>query len=753
MEQAQEKKELQSENLHLEHTIAFVQGEIAKLKQKRQERETVISSAHEDVQEYAPRAETISSLYSMQGFHDLAESSQYFQPESDQIAAREKETITIQSLENMLDSPYFARIDFRFSGEENTESIYIGRCTLMEKDTLFIHVHDWRAPISSVFYRHGLGKASYEAPAGTLDGEVLLKRQYEIRQGNLLYFFDADIQIIDEFLRNLLSKNATPQMKTIVETIQKDQDIVIRDMENDVLMVQGAAGSGKTSIALHRVAYLMYRELAGKLNANDILILSPSSVYEKYISNVLPELGESNVKTMLLEDIFQSLFPLEKIQSRGEWLEQLLSLREDRRAELLKSSMAFKGSASFIKILDRLVQDIPRKWIDFQDVDYDGQCIAYRDVLKSAVCNPKKIAVLGMRLIWLEQEILEKVHRLRKNRVRKLNSFASRFPEHMTEVEEFARWISIHESAALLKEIRTFTRIDTKAMYRKLFSDKKNFYRLAKGIALPENIEEILALTSGQLAEGQIQYDDAGALSYLHVRIHGCDEYSHIRQLVIDEAQDDELLHIALLRDLCPYARYTILGDVNQSIGKPADISMYQQIRAILGKGKSTYATMEKSFRCTEEIWRFSARFLAPGMAGQCFSRSGEEPVVHRAASLSKMDDMLSEEVAACKEKGYGSIGLICKTEKDASIVYERLKNRMALRFIHHDSVAELKGTLVLPIFMAKGLEFDAVIVCDADIEHYHTQDDKQLLYIASTRALHRLNLFCAGEISPLLCD
>ncbi len=751
MEQAQEQKELLSENLHLEHTIAFVQREIAKLKQKREERETAISSAHEDVQEYAPRADTISSLYSMQGFHDLAELSQYFQPESDQIAAREKETATIQSLGNMLDSPYFARIDFRFNGEEKAESIYIGRCTLMEKDTLTLHVHDWRAPVSSVFYRHGLGSASYEAPAGTVTGEVQLKRQYEIKQGNLLYFFDADIQIIDEFLRNLLSKNATPQMKTIVETIQKDQDIVIRDMESDVLLVQGAAGSGKTSIALHRVAYLMYRELAGKLSANDILILSPSTVYEKYISNVLPELGESNVKTMLLEDIFQSIFAQDTIQSRGEWLEKLLSCREDRQAELLKSSMAFKGSYAFMKILDRLVLDLPRNWIDFQDVDYDGHCIAYRDVLKSAVCNPKKIAVLGMRLIWLEQEILEKVHRLRKNRIRKLNHFAARFPEHMTEMEEFARWISIRESSALLKEIRKFTRIDVKALYRRLFSDKKSFYRLAKGIVLPENIEEIFLLTSGQLAEEQIKYDDAGAMSYLFIRIHGCDDYSHIRQLVIDEAQDEELLHFALLRDLCPYARYTILGDVNQSIGKPADTSMYQHISAILNKGKSTFATMEKSFRCTEEIWRFSAKFLPPNMAGLCFSRSGEEPVVHGALSLSKMDDLLTEEAAACKEKGYGSIGLICKTEKDASIVYERLKSRMALRFIHHDSVAELKGTLVLPIFMAKGLEFDAVLVCDADQEHYHTEGDKGLLYIACTRALHRLNLFYTGEISPLL--
>jgi DNA helicase II / ATP-dependent DNA helicase PcrA len=751
MEQAQEHKELQSENLHLQQIIAFVHSQIAQLMQRREEREAAISTAHDDLQEYAPRAETISSLYSMQGFHDMAELSQYSQSETDQIAAHEKETVTIQSLKVMLDSPYFARIDFRFSGEETAESIYIGRCTLMDKDSLFIHVHDWRAPISSVFYRFGLGKASYEAPAGTIDGDVLLKRQYEIRQGNLQYFFDADIQIIDEFLRNLLSKNATPQMKTIVETIQKDQDIVIRDMESDVLIVQGAAGSGKTSIALHRVAYLMYRELAGKLNANDILILSPSTVYEKYISHVLPELGESNVNTMLLEDIFQGVFPHEKIQSRGEWLEQLLSRREHKQAELLKASMAFKGSAAFVKILDRLVLDLPKKWINFRDVDYDGQCIAYRDVLKSAVCNPKKIASLGMRLKWLEQEIFEKVHQLRKNRMRKLNDYAARFPEHMTETEEFARWISIWESAALLKEVRAFTVIDTKALYRRIFQDKQSFYRLAKGIALPDNIEEILEFTCNQFTDELLGYDDAAALTYLHIRIHGCDEYSNIRQLVIDEAQDEEPLHFALLRALFPHARYTILGDVNQAIGKQADTSMYQQISAILGKGKSTYATMEKSFRCTEEIWRYSAKFLPPNMAGQCFSRSGEEPVVHGAASLSEMDDLLAEEVAACKEKGFGSIGLICKNEKDASILYQRLNRRMELRFIHHDSVADLKGTLVLPIYMAKGLEFDAVLICDADHMHYHTEDDKRLLYIASTRALHRLNLFYSGEISPLL--
>ena len=749
MDPIKEQGELQAERSYLERTVDFARRQWELVKQKIQDQDANISAALEEMKENAP--DDMSNLYSSEGFYDLAALSQFELPVLDQMTARETGVQTLRALDKMMDSPYFARIDFKFDGEDTPEKIYIGRATLMDQKTMTVHVHDWRAPISSVFYRFGPGPASFEAPGGMIRGKVNLKRQFEIRHGQLQYFFDADVQILDEFLRQLLSKHASPQMKTIVETIQKDQDIVIRDMENDVLLVQGAAGSGKTSIALHRIAYLMYQGLGGRLSASDILILSPNTVFEEYISHVLPDLGENNVKTMLFEELFQSILKNVPLYTRSQCIERLLSCPDENQAALLKSSAAFKGSVAFVKILERLAKDLPKRWIAFQDIDYNGQRIARRNELKTAICNPKKIAPLGMRLVWLQKEILEKVHALHKGRIKKLTQFVHRYPEHAMEIDAFARYMSIRESAVLLQNICAFTQIDLLAVYRRLFEDKDTFYRLCAGIDLPENIELIRLQTIAQLNGPRLLYDDAAAVFYLHILVHGCGEYDQIRQVVLDEVQDEHPLHFAILRKLFPHARYTILGDVNQTIGKQEDMTLFRKLSDMLGKEKSAMVTLSKSFRCTMEIWRFSERFLTPGAAGECFSRSGDEPAIHRADDISQMDDRLIEEVAACKEKGYQSIGLICKTEKDAHALHLRLGGRLDEQLVKNDSLTQIRGTLILPIYLAKGLEFDAVLVCDADHAHYRTEDDKRLLYIASTRALHRLNLFYCGEISPLL--
>ncbi len=749
MNQLQEQGELQAEKLYLERTVAIARKQWQSAKQKLQGEEAEISSAYEEMLENV--TDDVKDLYSKQGFSNLASLSQYIMPVTAQINAHESGVQSIRALEGIMDSPYFARIDFRYDGETETEKIYIGRATLMEQATYAMLVHDWRAPIASVFYRFGLGKASFKAPDSVIHGEVLLKRQYEIHDGKLMYFFDADVQILDEFLRQLLSGHAFSKMKTIVETIQRDQDIVIRDMDSDVLMVQGAAGSGKTSIALHRIAYLLYQGLSGRLNANDILILSPNSIFEEYISRVLPDLGENNVRTMLFEDIFKSIIGNVPIYSKGQSMERLLSCREKKQAALIKDCAAFKGSGAFVQILDRLVKELPRRIIAFKDIQYDGQCVAQRDQLKVSICNTQKKASLGMRLKWLEREILERVHALHSRRIKKLTKFALRFPEHAMEVEAFARWLSIRESALLLKEIRTFTELDTMAVYRRLFSDRQLFYSLANGIALPDNIEDIRRFALSQLSGDRLWQDDAEAVLYLHLRIHGCGEYTHYRQVVLDEAQDAYPLYFAILRELFTGARYTILGDVNQTIGKQENLSLYRQIEKMLGKERNMLATMEKSFRCTMEIWRFSERFLPPGAAGECFSRSGEEPAILKAAGAEDMDGLIMHEVAACREKGFKSIGLICKTERDAMILYSRLKEKTDVKLVRNGAASDISGTVILPIYLAKGLEFDAVLVMDTDEDHYHTEDDKRLLYIACTRALHRLNLFYSGVISPLL--
>ena len=749
MDLTQDQGELQLETRYLEKTIEFAHALWETALKQSKEHETAASDAYLEMQEYAEN--NPQDLYSGDDFEDLIELTQYAQPVMEQIDAKRSAEQSILNLQNTMDSPYFARIDFLFDGDKIAEKIYIGRSMLMDRDSLDVYVYDWRTPIASVFYRFGSGRASFEAPRGTIRGEVQLKRQYEIRRGKLLYYFDSDVQIIDQFLRNLLSKNTSARMKTIVETIQKDQDVVIRDVQSDVLMVQGAAGSGKTSIALHRVAYLMYQGLEGRLNANDILILSPNTVFEEYISHVLPDLGESSVKTVLLEDIFRDVLPEMKMQSRTECFEQLLTSKDATEAKIIKSSMAFKGSLAFARILERLVTDLPRNWIDFSDVQYDGQVIAHRSVMKASICNPKKIAPLCVRLKFLEHEILEKVHGLRKGRIKKLENFVLNYPAHATDIREFARLLSICEGTTLIRGIRAFTEIDSTAVYKRLFCDKDRFYRLAKGIELPEDIEQIRLFTCERLSCENLWYEDAAALTYLHAMIHGFEEHKHFRQVVLDEAQDEHPLHFLLLRELFGKARYTILGDVSQAIGNPADISLYETIGEILKRKNTTCVSLDKSFRCTMQIWQFSKNFLPPDAAGECFSRQGEEPIILAAPDVPAMDDRLVEEVTLCRQRGYSSVGLICKTRKDASALYERLKDRLDVRMIQNDSSANLRGVLIIPVYLAKGLEFDAVIVCDADEDHYRDEDDKRLLYVACTRALHRLVLVYAEHVSPLL--
>ena len=257
------------------------------------------------------------NLWASDDFEALANLNQFAQPLSVGELTREMQLEKIRSLRNMLEAPYFARIDLRYEGEDASEAVYIGRATLRDEATHELYVHDWRSPVAGVFYRFGRGPVHYAAPGGRIDCELALKRQFEIRRGALDFFFDADVEVQDGFLRAMLSQNASPRMKAIVETIQRDQDLAIRDTEHELMMVQGAAGSGKSSIALHRVAYLMYEGLASPLSAGDILILSPNALFERYIHGVLPDLGERSVETVTLERLISKTLGGVKIEARG----------------------------------------------------------------------------------------------------------------------------------------------------------------------------------------------------------------------------------------------------------------------------------------------------------------------------------------------------------------------------------------------------------------------------------------------------
>ncbi|QLY78175.1 HelD family protein [Clostridium intestinale] len=733
------------ENNRLNQTISIAEEQLSSLRKNSEKVREEILEAKKQLREETNHS--LSNLWVKDKFYDLIEIGQYAKPISHKISEYEVEAAKIIALEKLLNSPYFARIDFKFQDEDEYENIYIGRSSLIDDDSSEIYVYDWRSPISSIFYRFGIGEAFYEAPSGKITGEVNLKRQYEINKGKLEYFFDADIQIIDEFLRKMLSQNTSSKMKTIVETIQKDQDMIIRNMEMDLMMVQGVAGSGKTSVALHRAAYLMYQGLSDKLSSNNILIISPNTLFEQYISNVLPELGEKNVNSKTFEELIINILNGSKIETRNELLETLLSSNNN----LIKNSMEFKCSSEFVEILNRFINDLPRKWIDFKDVYYDGKHISNRQLSKNKILNEKRAITLSSRLKQLETSILEEVHKNHKTRLEKLTDFVTTYKEHSFELEETARMLSIYESTNLIKEIRKFTELNPLELYRKLFTNKGYFFSLSKGIDLPENIEDILDFTFKNLNNDVLSYGDAVALSFLNLKLNTNNGYSEIRQIVIDEAQDYYPIHFEILNLLFPKSRYTILGDINQTIGKQENLSLYERLNKILCKKKSTLITMDKSFRSTSEILEFSKKFLNDDFKINSFSRKGNPPIVHSSSTLAELKDNIINEIKTSRENNYKSIGLICKTEKEASSLYEILKDEIQIKLIKSDSMAALDGTFIIPIYLSKGLEFDSVLILNTDKNTYYSKDDKNLLYIACTRALHRLSLFFTGEISPLL--
>ena len=710
------------EEKRLAQTISLAEEQLKQAKEAADKKKSEIIEAKKDVRENTEHG--ITSLYTSDGFEALVELSQYINPVTDKIIDYEEEEHKILLLEKMIKSPYFARIDFKFDDEDEFEKIYIGRSSLRKNSYQEMYVYDWRSPIASVFYRFMTGEAFYDAPCGRVTGELNLKRQYEIKNGILEYFFDSDVQIVDEFLRQLLSQNTTAKMKAIVETIQHEQDVVIRDMENDLLMVQGVAGSGKTSIALHRAAYLMYQGLQIKLSANNIMIISPNSIFEQYISNVLPELGEDNVISSVFEDILSELLNGRKIQSRNDFLENLIV--NSKYKEISRNSIEFKTSSFFREILDQFLIDIPRQWIEFEDVYYEGKCVVSGQILKDKILGRPETP-LGIKLEQLEDYILEQIFGTGKGRGHK------------------------EEKNLIKQEIQKFIKIDIVELYKILFSNEAYFYSLLQNSNPSQNIKNIWKYTKENLEADSLYYDDAIAIAYLYLKIYGTNKYKNIKQVVIDEAQDYYPLQYEIFNLLFSNAKFTILGDMKQTLAKKEDISFYEQIQKILNKKKSSLIMLDKSFRCTNEILNFSLKFIEQSSQIKSFNRNGDSPKVYIADNSEIFIDEIVKEIKLCQEKGFQSICLICKTEKNSTYLFNKIKHKLDIQLIKNGSVSDLQGVFILPVYMSKGLEFDTVLICDADSQNYHDEDDKNLLYVACTRALHKLSLFCENEVSPLI--
>lgn len=694
-----------------------------------------------------------NTTHSSADLDKVSDANQYLSALQAQTLSYSDTAKLVLRFEKMLDSPYFARIDFTENGYDDTEKIYIGLFNLMDETTPDIKVYDWRAPISSIFYRSEVGPVEYVAPMGKVKGNVSLKRQYKIKKGKMEYFFDSNINILDEMLKEALSKNTTSKMKTIVETIQKQQDLIIRDLVNELLIVQGVAGSGKTSVALHRIAFLLYQGLHLNLSSNNIVIISPNTLFSQYISNVLPELGEENIAELTFESIFNEIFENKlSIKAKSEQLEEIICSESDYQKNFLRSYMNFKGSSVFLEIINRYILYYEHKLIKFEDIYFNGKIIENRDLLKSLLLSNKLNMPTAKKLKIIENRILDKVHDIRNVRRQKIEEIVSNSNRHQFEVKSFTRVISSKETSRLTQKLHKFTEFDCYDLYKTLFRDKKIFFKISKGLNLPDNINDIIDYTNKNILDKyNLPYSDGIGLMYLKLKIEGYDIYSNIKQVMVDEAQDYYPIHYNILKILFREARFTVVGDVNQTIEKKTDLSIYDDIIKIFNKNKSNKLLLTKSYRNSFEISKFSQKLLDNKIDNEFFKRNEGEPEIINKSTQSKLEDKIIIDIDKYKSQGLSSIAIICKSRKQASDLYFRLKNKIDIKLIDSSENSSIIGTTIIPVYMAKGLEFDSVMIYETNNVYYKSEYDKKLLYIACTRALHRLSLYYTGKISDFL--
>jgi len=732
---------LQKEKEYLAQTLDFIRAELARENENLRRRKEGLAEANRDMYE--------NSAHHSNDFDKLSEISQHLAVITSQTAAFGHTHKHVEKLERMLAAPYFGRFDFSESGNLDSEKIYIGLGTLMDPDTFDIYVYDWRSPIAGIYYRFEPGPAFYESPDGRIDGTVTLKRQYRIRKAELESYFDCSIQIRDEILQEVLSRNASPQMRNIVETIQREQDQIIRDTDSDLLLVQGVAGSGKTSIALHRIAYLLYEGLSAKLLPENILILSPNAVFDRYIARVLPGLGEEAVVQTTLEMLFREF--LGAALPEDARLRQMESVLDRSRGPLRARSTAFKGSATFRILLDRLLSHTERKLVQFQDVCANRKLLFHRTDLKNEFLHNPTQAPMARRLSRIEGRILERLKPYRNRQLRILTDLVERNGNHPFDYKSYGKLLGRKVSKRFHESLKTQTTLSPAALYRRLMTDRSLFLLLSKGLELPDDWETILADTAESLASDTLLFEDAGPLVYLKLKIEGFDVTTRIRQVVVDEAQDYEPLHYEIMRQLYPNARFTIVGDIAQTIAREQSGDLYDQIAAIFNRSGTHRVSLNTSYRTSCEISRFSDRLAYREDSSVPIDRHGNEPRWIQSKSFEAMTHALVQDLTDFQTEGFASAAVITRTRREARRIATALSSQIAVNLVDDNDNEITAGITILPTYLAKGLEFDVALVVGADASGYQTEADRRLLYVGCTRGLHRLNLYGIGAPGPII--
>ena len=643
----------------------------------------------------------------------------------------------VRSYKKMLNSAYFARIDFD-DGEE-VLPIYIGIASLQSGDDFY--VYDWRAPISSMFYNNEVGSASYTISTGDkITGNITLKRQYKISGDEIKEIFDTDMQIIDSVLKNILSANASNKMKNIVNTIQKEQNSIIRKNDVDLLIVQGPAGSGKTSIAMHKIAYLLYSE-RDKINNSNVMILSPNDIFNNYISDVLPEIGEDNVAQATYFDFAKAFITEFHISTKIEDVYEVVYGETTAENKAKFNEIKFKCDPIYTRILKDYIKLNRVELLGLEEIVINDEVVMSLDEISKIAISMKGT---GESLYSLGKKIIERIYYVAATKTQK----------HLT-LEKLKKQALENLTKAKLK---------VASLYRKLYSNKEDFInfvthefeRFDREDDLKEfDLDSIFELTKTSLSKDSLEYQDVTPYMYLKSRIIGISANKNIKYVLIDEAQDYSITQYKILAMMFRNSNITLLGDLNQSILPFNNHIDYNEIESTIKKFKqhmiSNQCELSKTYRSTFEINEFAKMVLDNNKNYTQIDRHGDPVEVIKQNNFD-INQILNDAITL--KKSYNTVAIICKNIEETLLYKEKVletdylnKFRLVTK---NDNVFVGDKIMIIPSYLAKGLEFDAVIVSNANNEIYRKHEDK-LFYVVLTRALHKLKIYHTGEFTKLI--
>jgi len=664
----------------------------------------------------------------------------------------------LKNLNKAISIPYFARIDFKENNANNERKIYIGKTGILN-DKYDVIVTDWRAPISSIYYDGQLGNVEYECPDGIIKGDLSKKRVYTIENSILKDYQDIDITTNDEFLQECLNENSEARLKNIISTIQSEQNKIIRAKMSNPLIVQGVAGSGKTTVALHRIAYLVYT-YEKEFNPDEFLIIAPNKFFLDYISNVLPDLGVDYVRQQTFEE-----FMLENIDANFEInpinVELSNIVNQNGKIDLIKKSANFKSSLRFKELIDEFIDkflksNLPKGDFKISDIvvfNHDEVIDMFMNYFKNNSINDSKkmlTAILQKRVSNIANELIDRLSEQRKSKLYNIDKNLSDDKvkeirlEIFKETEYEMQQLFKGGKKLVLDYLKNFKIEKVLSIYKKIISDKILFDKYVKS----ELYEYILETYKKNIKSKKVEYEDLAPLFYIQNRFWGNINNLKLGHIVIDEAQDLGEFQFYNFKEIVkPNMSMTILGDISQGIYSYKGINNWNKLNQIVFDNKASIEYLKESYRTSMEIMNEANTIINKIVdneniiLAQPIERHGDKVEHWKIDSEDSKISKIYEIIKTHLEAGHINIAVITKDFDESIELHKKLTNyEVDIKLISENLDKYTGGTIIIPSYLSKGLEFDSVIISDSNKYSENILDTK-LLYVACTRAMHTLDI------------